>query len=183
MEVVAPKRAAKSREAKMARLSATALVTLVALGAGAAGAHAQQSFPMVCRGGPEMRIVVNHDVDAMGVPGATAMFVYFRPAAVAAGVTAPGPGECVWIDRTLRPGEPSVLWIRSPTIEFSFQVMGDGRIAVDATGHRLNVEGATISPEAANWQYVVDGVMRGQLFTVQVYNADGRVMAITAIGP
>lgn len=140
------------------------------------------SYPLLCHGGPGMRIVTNHDVDSAGVPGATAMFIYFKSSAKPGSVQKPGAGECVWLDRTFRPGEPQVMWIKSPRIEFAFQVMGDGRIAVDATGPRLNVEGTKWSAEAKNWQYLVDGVMRGQIFTAHVYNSNG-VMVITHVGP
>jgi hypothetical protein len=150
---------------------------------GTVSAAQAQSYPLMCRGGPDMRLAVSHDVDAAGVPGATAIFVHFRAAAQAASVSPPGPGECVWMDRTFRPGEPEVLWVKSDAIEFAFQVTGDRRIVVDSTGPRLNVEGASISAEAQNWQSVIDGVLRGQVFTVQAYNADGRVMAITGFGP
>jgi len=141
------------------------------------------SYPLRCRGGAGMKIMVNHDVDAAGVPGATAMFIHFKWSAKPARIQEPLPGECGWLDRTVRTGEPSVMWIKSPKIEFAFQVMGDGKIVVDTTGPRVNVEGATLSPEAKNWQYLVDGVLRGQLFTAKVYNESGRVMVVTGVGP
>lgn len=141
------------------------------------------SYPLLCHGGPGMRIMTNHDVDGAGIPGATAMFIYFTPGSKPGSVQQPGPGECVWLDRTLSAGEPAVLWIRSPRIEFAFQVMGDGRIATDSTGPRLNVEGTAQSAEAKDWQYLVDGVMQGQIFTAHVYNSDGRVMVVTRVRP
>jgi len=139
------------------------------------------SYPMVCHGGPGMRIMVNHDVDANGVPGATAMFIYFKPAAKAGSVAPPLPGECTWMDRTLRSDEPAVLWIRSPHVEFAFQVYGDGRIARDASGIRLNPEGD--SADAQQWRYLSEGVLNGKQFTANVYNASGRVMSVTGVGP
>lgn len=141
------------------------------------------SYPLLCRGGGNMKIMVNHDVDGAGRPGATAMTIFFRSAGVAGGVMAPPPGHCVWMDRTFRPGEPENMWIRSSNIEFAFQVTGNGRVVNDGTGPRLNVEGAHISPEAQAWDSVVRSVMTGNLFTVQVYNESGRTMVITRIGP
>jgi hypothetical protein len=47
----------------------------------------------------------------------------------------------------------------------------------------VNVEGASISPEAQAWDTVVRGVLTGGLFTVQVYNESGRTMVITRVGP
>jgi hypothetical protein len=141
------------------------------------------SYPLLCHGGPGMRIVINHDVDGAGIPGATAMFIHFTPSSNPGSTQQPGPGECVWLDRTFGPGEPAVMWIKSPRIEFAFQVVGDGRVSVDSTGPRLNVEGTAQSAEARDWQYLVDGVMRGQIFTAHVYNSDGRVMVVTRVRP
>jgi len=144
---------------------------------------APPSYPLLCRGGASMRIVVNHDVDGNGIPGGTHMNIYFTPAVQPGSVAEPGPGECVWLDRTFRPGEPSVMWIRSPNIEFALQVTGDGCVVVDGSGLRLNVEGTQWSAEANDWQYLVCGVMRGELFTAHVYNESGSVMVITRVRP
>jgi hypothetical protein len=141
------------------------------------------SYPLLCRGGGNMRIMVNHDVDGAGRPGATAMTIFFTPAGMAGGVAPPPPGHCTWMDRTLNGAEPANMWIRSPNIEFAFQVTGNGRVVNDGTGPRLNVEGAHISPEAQAWDSVVRAVMTGGLFTVQVYNESGRTMVITRVGP
>jgi hypothetical protein len=141
------------------------------------------SYPLLCRGGGNMKIMVNHDVDGAGRPGATHMTVFFRAAGVAGSVMPPPPGHCVWMDRTFRPGEPENMWIKSPNIEFAFQVTGNGRVVYDTTGARVNVEGAHVSPEAQAWDTVVKGVMNRQLFTVQVYNESGRTMVITRVGP
>jgi len=160
----------------------TIIALLVGLCCAAELAFAEQpSFPMVCRGGPEMRIMVNHDVDASGIPGATAMFIYFKPAAKAGSAAPPQPGECTWMDRTLRSGEPAVLWIRASHVEFAFQVYGDGRVAKDASGIRLSPEGN--SEEAQKWRYLTDGVLGGKPFTANVYNASGRVLVVTSVGP
>jgi hypothetical protein len=138
-----------------------------------------QTYPMVCRGGPGMRIMVNHDVDVQGIPGATAMFIYFKPAAKPGSAAPPQPGECVWMDRTLKSGEPTALWIRAPHVEFAFQVYGDGRIAKDGRTFRLNPEGN--SDEAQKWRQLTDAVLNGAQFTVQVYNAGGRVLSIKSV--
>lgn len=80
------------------------------------------TYPLLCRGGSSMRIMTNHDVNASGIPGATAMFIYFKPSSQPGSGAKPKPGECVWLDRTFRPGEPEVMWIKSPNVEFAFQV-------------------------------------------------------------
>jgi len=132
-----------------------------------------------------MKIMVNHDVDSHGIPGATAMFVYFDKAAQAGSVDRPHRGECTWMDRTINAGEPAVMWIKSPNIEFAFQVMGNGRVVTDTTGPRLNVEGTSWSAEARDWDKIVKAVLTGGMFTVQVYNSGGSsaVMVITRVDP
>ena len=143
----------------------------------ASAASANPSYPLICRGGPGMRIMVNHDVPDGVHTGATAMTVFFRAAASAAN---PGPGECVWMDRTFRPGEPENFWVKGE-VEFAFQVQGDARLARDGTGWRLNPEGSGAA--AHDWATIVTGVLNGGTFTVEVYNAGGRTMAVTAVGP
>ena len=143
----------------------------------ASAASADPSYPLICRGGPSMRIMVNHDLPDGVHTGATAMTVFFRAGAAAA---SPGPGECVWMDRTFRPGEPENFWIKGD-VEFAFQVQGDARLARDTTGWRLNPEGSGAA--AHDWAAIVNGVLNGSTFTVQVYNAGGRTMAVTAVGP
>ncbi|NWH08371.1 MAG: hypothetical protein HXY22_06975 [Alphaproteobacteria bacterium] len=134
------------------------------------------SYPLICRGGPDMRIATAHDVPDGVNTGQNAMTVYFRASANPAN---PGPGECVWMDRTFRPGEPENFWIKG-NVEFSFQVYGNGRVASDGSGIRLNPEGS--GPEAQDWKEIVNGVMNGGVFTVQVYNGGGS-MIVTRVGP
>ena len=55
---------------------------------------------MVCRGGGGMRA----DIQANGT-----MHVFFTPAAQGANTAPPGPGQCAFLDRALRPGEPTQL--------------------------------------------------------------------------
>lgn len=166
------------------KLTIAALTLAAGIGAISTSALAEPpSYPLLCRGGAGMKLMVNHDVDGAGIPGAAAMTIFFRPAGTPGSVAPPSPGECVWLDRTFRPGEPASMWIKSPNVEFAFQVYGNGRVVNDTTGPRVNVEGAHISPEAQKWDYLVKGVMTGGLFTANVYNESGRVMVITSVGP
>jgi hypothetical protein len=183
--VETPPSEAFSREGITMRKSLLVLSSVLFVCAFAGAAQAQTSYPLLCRGGPAMRIMTAHDVDGRGIPGATAMYIYFNAGAGAGSLVPPGPGQCTWMDRTLNPDEPKVMWVKSPNIEFAFQVMGNGQVVSDATGPRLNVEGSAWSGEARDWDSVVRGVMTGQLFTVQVYNSGGAspVMVITRFGP
>ena len=63
-------------------------------------AFAEQSFPMVCRGGGGMRVEIL---------GNGTMRVFFAPAAQGANTAPPGSGHCTFLDRGLRSGEPNVL--------------------------------------------------------------------------
>ncbi|HAH11471.1 MAG TPA: hypothetical protein DCL48_15365, partial [Alphaproteobacteria bacterium] len=65
-------------------------------------------------------------------------------------------------------------------VEFAFQVYGNGRLARDGSGWRLSPEGS--GPEAQDWKEIVDGMLNGGTFTVQVYNA-GSTMLVTRVGP
>jgi len=143
----------------------------------ATSAHADPSYPLICRGGPGMRVMVNHDVPDGIHTGTTHMTVFFRPAAAPA---SPGPGECVWMDRTFRAGEPANFSM-SGDVEFAFQVNGNGRVLRDGSGWRLNPEGS--GGAARDWATVVDGVLDGGTFTVQVYNSGGSTMVVTSVGP
>ena len=166
------------------RTTLAAVCAAITLGLLSSSAVAEPpSYPLLCRGGPAMKIMVNHDVDGAGIPGATHMTVFFRAANTPGSVAPPPPGRCVWLDRTFRPGEPENMWIKSANIEFAFQVQGNGHIATDTTGPRVNVEGAHISTEAQNWDRIVKGVLTGGLFTVNVYNESNRTMVITSVGP
>jgi len=128
-----------------------------------------------------MRIMVAHDVDADGNPGATSMWIYFKAAVRPGSAAQPQAGECTWMDRTLKAGEPNALFIHAPHLEFAVQVEGDGRLSRDASGIRFNPEGN--SDEAQKWRSMTDGVLKGALFTLKAYNASGRVLVVTSVGP
>jgi hypothetical protein len=141
----------------------------------------QPSSPMVCRGGAGMRIMIAHDIDADGNPAATSMWIFFKPASRPGSAAQPQAGECTWMDRTLKSGEPTSLFVHAPHLEFAVQVEGDGRISRDASGLRFNPEGN--SDEAQKWRYLTDGVLKGKMFTVKAYNASGRVLVVTSVEP
>jgi hypothetical protein len=59
----------------------------------------EQGYPMVCRGGGGMNAEIFGGV----------IIVHFEPTDVGVGVAPPGPGQCGWLDRGYRPGEPATL--------------------------------------------------------------------------
>jgi hypothetical protein len=63
-------------------------------------AFAVDSYPMICHAGGAMRATISS--------GGTVR-VNFNPTSDAASTTPPGPGQCGWLDRGFRTGEPRVL--------------------------------------------------------------------------
>jgi hypothetical protein len=76
-------------------------------------AHAQRSYPLVCRGGGTMKA----EVLANGT-----MRMFFTPAFEGANNAPPQAGQCTWLDRAFRDGEPHVL----------LTTYGEARIFLDA---------------------------------------------------
>lgn len=64
------------------------------------GAAAADGFPLVCNG---------NGMSVSSEGGNT--IVFFLAGTAAAGTTPPGPGQCAWLDRPFRPGEPTRLVI------------------------------------------------------------------------
>ena len=89
--------------------SLLALFTLAtAAGALPRSAAAQTSYPIVCRGGPAMRLEV--EVKA-GSPGSVRLHFARGGRAAVLGVD---PGTCAWQDRGMRAAEPAVLCFARP---------------------------------------------------------------------
>ncbi|HRK70898.1 MAG TPA: hypothetical protein PLA85_04890 [Micropepsaceae bacterium] len=153
-----------------------AFAALAALAVLPATASAEpQSYPLYCKGGPTMRMVVSHDLPDGVNTGTTHMTVYFRAASVAG---APGESECTWGDRTFRDGEPTNFSL-SGNFEFAMQVMGNGSLARDPNW-RFAPEGS--GPDATNVGQIVSAIFNRQLFVLQVYS-EGGTMKITRVGP
>ncbi|BAZ40324.1 hypothetical protein NIES4101_62850 [Calothrix sp. NIES-4101] len=82
------------------RLSQTAAVAaILATTLAANSAHAQQSYPMTCRGGGT--ISIRND-------GGNGVRIRFQPGGGAA-TQGLSPGQCTWSDRALRAGEPTTI--------------------------------------------------------------------------
>ncbi|OKH10987.1 hypothetical protein NIES592_23190 [Fischerella major NIES-592] len=82
---------------KFSRAAAVAAILTATLATDTA--HAQQSYPMTCRGGGTLSI--RND-------GGNGVRIRFQPGDGAA-TQGLSPGQCTWSDRALRPGEPTTI--------------------------------------------------------------------------
>lgn len=88
-----------------------ASVAAIALGIWSGSPSAQTSYPLVCRGRANMNVFVSRGYTS-ATPGSRygwAVTVSFDGASRSAVISPPGPGECAWLDRGFRPGEPKQL--------------------------------------------------------------------------
>ena len=83
---------------------------------------AQTSYPLICRGGPTLRLSV--EMAAEVAAGATRLGLRFARASHGA-VGGVEPGTCAWQDRGVRDSEPAVLCL-GPAQNLGFQ-MAAGR--------------------------------------------------------
>ncbi len=79
----------------MTKFKPILLAALITLGFAADRAEAQQSYLMTCRGGGDMLAIAGQRVSNPHV----FVEITYKRAAQGAGVRAPAPGECAWIDR------------------------------------------------------------------------------------
>lgn len=86
------------------------LLTLTAL-----PAAAQTAYPLVCRGGGSM-------IASVAANGGLSM--QFTPGRAGAGAGAPAAGECRWLDRAFRSGEPGRLALPSGTPNNTLALIG-----------------------------------------------------------
>ncbi len=92
------------------------------------------SFPLWCRGGGQMFAQLNAEN-----PHETVVRVQFKWAATAATQqTPPLPGECSWLDRAVRPGEPAKLEYEAQGLTMIVSSKGGGRPNVVFDGGLIN---------------------------------------------
>lgn len=82
---------------KLSKITAIAAMLTTTLAVDTA--HAQQSFPMTCRGGGKLTIIND---------GSNGVKIGFQPGRGPA-FQGLNPGECTWSDRALRTGEPTTI--------------------------------------------------------------------------
>ncbi|MBW4981302.1 hypothetical protein KZZ07_02005 [Mameliella sp. CS4] len=140
-------------------------IAVAALAAGGLPAAAANSYVMTCRGGGDMVAVVGQRVSNPHV----FVEITFRPGTTGAGVQAPKPGECTWIDRGMGPGEPNKIL---------FNDMG-----VAWTQTACNASGCSLRTPSVTAGRFVTWVQTGQPFQVHVYNDNNGHMLVTKVGP
>lgn len=159
--------------------STVSVIGALIIGVGAMSAHAEpRSFPLVCKGGPNQRVEVNFNRLA---PGQTEVIIRFKGAPSSATSRPVNPGECGWIDRGWRKGEPEIL-LWSGTIS-GFKILFEGG--------RAKVLGSTlrqVSPANRDSKFLINAISGEEQFQVYAYREDSAsagepVLRVTRIGP
>jgi hypothetical protein len=140
--------------------------------------HAQTppSYPLTCRGGGGSSFDFSIGASG-GLP--SALTVHFRGASVGAATRPPQAGECAWLDRGWRTGEPELLqWGGRPDyVRLSFAA--DGRLG----SIRLP---SPAGADATDFRYLLDALRTGRTFQVRAYSGGlfgARFLVITHVGP
>ncbi len=140
--------------------------TLLAGSATLATAQQPTSYPMVCRGGPNMFI----SAKASNTRRAHAVItISFRPAATGSNQRMPASGECTWNDRALRGNEPHKLLLVDEGARFFETRCRQGR--------------CTLRTSSGTTSQLLQWAMGGYPFQVSVYNDNQGHMRITRVGP
>jgi hypothetical protein len=143
-------------------IAATLLTGLVT----GVSAQTPASYPMVCRGGPNMFV----SAKASNTPRAhVVVTIGFRPATAGASQRMPAGGECTWADRALHPNEPRKLMLVDEGARFLETRCTQGQC-------RLRTSSGTTS-QLLQW------AIGGYPFQVSVYNDNQGHLRITRVGP
>jgi hypothetical protein len=143
----------KKRWRQILMIATTSVLIALLLTLAVPPAQAQGTFPLQCRGGGQVNMV--YDTVARTV------FTRFRPAPGPAG-NGLAAGQCSWLDRALRPGEPRQICTRNIT---------QGKIFWSPNGYTISL------PQA---QYLSNMLYDRFTVTVEVYN-DGECMRIVRV--
>ncbi len=152
--------------AKRLTLSA-ATVAVVATGMSfstSTPSQAARDYVMTCRAGGGMQAIAGQRVSSREA----FVSITFRGGSAGAAVRPPRPGECTWIDRGFRRGEPTKL---------VYKENGSWVQSVCST-NRCNTR-----TNSRSIQTLVSSVKNGRSFQVHAHN-DGRGnMVVTRVGP
>lgn len=128
-------------------------------------AEAAQSYVLACRGGGAMQAVAGQRVSQRRA----FVEIRFRPGRQGAGVRAPAPGECTWVDRGFRSGEPAKLIYRER-----------GNTWIQSV---CSSRGCSTSSNSRNILKLMNNVRSGRAFQLRVYNNRSGHMEVTRVGP
>ena len=157
----------QTRTQKITR-SYLALATLAAGFIGTTFALTAQSeardYVMTCRAGGQMQAVAGQRVSTREA----FVHIKFKPGTAGAAVRAPRAGECTWIDRGFRAGEPTKLvykengsWIQSV----------------------CSLNGCTTRSNSRSMLTLINAVKSGRPFQVHAHNDRQGNMIVTRVGP
>lgn len=155
---------------------AAAAILTVALVVLPVYAQPPPSYPLMCRGGGGSSFDLFLGASG-GLP--SALTVHFRGASVGAATRPPQAGECAWLDRGWRTGEPQLLhWAGRPdNVGLSFAA--DGRLDSVRLPSRAGAD-------ATDLRYLLDALRTGRTFQVRAYSGGllgARFLVITHVGP
>jgi len=150
---------------QIAKRVAQGVIAAGAIGFSALPAAAVQSYVMTCRGGGDMQAVAGQRVSNPHV----FVEITFAPGTAGAGVRAPDPGQCTWIARGLRGGEPHKMIFDDMAVSWTQTICRAGNCWVNTPSSH--------SAQLMNW------VRAGQPFQVHVYNNGAGRMVVTKVGP
>lgn len=134
-----------------------------------------QSYPLVCRGGGSL-FQLNIDV---GRSDKSNLTISFKGASAGASARAPQRGECAWLDRGWRSGEPRVM-----TWAGDLENLG---LAFSPNGRLSSIDAQRAGPQGAQLKYLLDALRNGTAFQVHAYRDTARsgesFLRITRVGP
>ncbi len=130
---------------------------------------ARKSYPLVCRGGGSMT----------GNFWPKGIEFHFVGGSQGGSIRTPQPGQCTWLDRGFRTGEPrKIVWhsrdLKGLMVSFNSQ----GKIT------RLSIKGK----HGSQYQYLFNSIKNGRVFHLHAYQATCRgkkcpFLSTTRIGP
>ena len=133
------------------------------------------TYPLVCKGGPEMTVELWSDADH----AASVLWVDYRWARQGAGQAPPAAGECTWLDRAGRSSEPTRFNMRFTT-GINLRVNGRGQItAAFGSAGGTPREGIADGPAGAR---ILQDILAGRTFYFHGY-AQGSTLLVTRLGP
>jgi hypothetical protein len=133
------------------------------------------SYPLVCQGGGGL-FQLNIDV---GGSDRSNLTVTFKGASQGASARRPERGECAWLDRGWRQGEPQMLTWAGDVDNVGLAFSPDGRLG--------SIDVRRAGPGGAQLKYLVDALRKSEPFQVHAYRASSKsgqaYLRITRVGP